>query len=443
MDHHLEPADGQQMRDEAESFHQVNHHLEKEQALQQDSSGKVHPGFGAEATDETRDDSEASVTQHSAAQDSAAQDSASSTREPVRVFRLPIIVNIGGTVLACCAGMVNAISFLVLGRLVSHKTGSLSKVGIGFHDQNFNHASDAATLVLSFLLGSMVCGMLIGKNTVHLGLALYDFCLLGISVLLITTTFVYDERLAANMAAGACGLQNGMATSWGGAVVRTTHVTGLLTDVGLLLGRISSLCARKRCGRRFDRFDKVAFEDDRTKLRVLVTIGLAFLVGIVVGAALETELHRNAFLIPAAITGGAGLLHLAYRVLVLKRSILDTTEIEHVDLSTDPSDLEINNGSTVASLNRDQALQALETLEALQESRQLRQGILSPGSAVIGRGTAGASLVGLGAGGRRLSVCSADSRRSQSSREDLGALGRRPSICSTGSRRSQSSTRSI
>ena len=31
---------------------------------------------------------------------------------------------------------------------------------------------------------------------------------------------------------------NGMATHWGGAVIRTTHVTGLLTDVGLLLGRL-------------------------------------------------------------------------------------------------------------------------------------------------------------------------------------------------------------
>jgi uncharacterized membrane protein YoaK (UPF0700 family) len=35
----------------------------------------------------------------------------------------------------------------------------------------------------------------------------------------------------------ACGLQNALTTHFSSAVVRTTHVTGLLTDVGIILGR--------------------------------------------------------------------------------------------------------------------------------------------------------------------------------------------------------------
>jgi uncharacterized membrane protein YoaK (UPF0700 family) len=34
----------------------------------------------------------------------------------------------------------------------------------------------------------------------------------------------------------ACGLQNAMCTTWSGAVVRTTHFTGTITDTGLVIG---------------------------------------------------------------------------------------------------------------------------------------------------------------------------------------------------------------
>lgn len=34
----------------------------------------------------------------------------------------------------------------------------------------------------------------------------------------------------------ACGMQNGMVTTWSGAVVRTTHFTGTITDTGLVIG---------------------------------------------------------------------------------------------------------------------------------------------------------------------------------------------------------------
>jgi uncharacterized membrane protein YoaK (UPF0700 family) len=37
----------------------------------------------------------------------------------------------------------------------------------------------------------------------------------------------------------ACGMQNAMTTRYSGAVVRTTHLTGMVTDVGLLLGHMA------------------------------------------------------------------------------------------------------------------------------------------------------------------------------------------------------------
>jgi len=253
-----------------------------------------------------------------------------------RVFQVSTTVRAGGAMLALCAGAVNAIAYKRLGRFVSHATGTLTKVGLGLQDSAVADSGDSALLVLSFLCGSLVCGLLIGKNTIHFGMALYDFCLLGVASLLVATVLLADHTCARYLAASACGLQNGMATIWGGAVIRTTHVTGLVTDVGLLLGRLLSMLMRKRCGKAFDAVDMVEAADDLSKLSVLLTLGPAFLLGALVGAYLEHSFGEYAFLFPAGTTGSAGVAYSMYRVFVLHQRFFSDEEMEGVDV---PSDL--------------------------------------------------------------------------------------------------------
>ena len=83
-------------------------------------------------------------------------------------------------------------------------------------------------------------------------------CLIIEAGLLVAATFMEDGIAARYVASAACGVQNGLATHWGGAVIRTTHVTGLFTDVGLLLGRLASMLSRKRCGADLSRPEKDA-----------------------------------------------------------------------------------------------------------------------------------------------------------------------------------------
>merc|ERR1712129_339902 len=165
--------------------------------------------------------------------------------------------------------------------------------------------------------------------------ALYDFCLLGVAVLLVATTLLADYKVARYLAAGACGLQNGMVTMWTGAVVRTTHVTGLLTDVGLIIGRLLSMLLRKRCGKTFDQVDEVEAADDVSKMSVLSSLVLGFLLGVIVGAALEQEYDEYAFLFPAAITGLMGFSYFVLRVWHLGQRVFSTEEMEVVDVPED------------------------------------------------------------------------------------------------------------
>merc|ERR1711981_773115 len=118
--------------------------------------------------------------------------------------------------------------------------------------------------------------------------------------ILVGTTFLAAEGhwTAKFLAAAACGLQNAMTTHWGGAVTRTTHVTGLFTDVGLLLGRLLSLFANK-CSKQSEAFDTVAAADDLNKLSVLGSIAVAYLFGIILGTHSFNAIGQYAFLIPA------------------------------------------------------------------------------------------------------------------------------------------------
>lgn len=244
--------------------------------------------------------------------------------DAVPTFNLPLLVRAVGAILACSAGLINSVAYFELEWFVSHQTGNLSKVGFG--------NMEALAVLLSFVAGSVACGLFIAKDTVHIGLALYDFGLLSISGLLIAATLMHHNPYAKFFAAAACGLQNGMATFWGGAVVRTTHVTGLFTDVGLLIGRLLSLMARKRFGKRFDSIDRVEVVDGVNKLCFLGVLAVSFLLGIIIGANVHGAVHEYAFLVPAAVVGTLGMAYLVHRVFILKQKLFSDTEMELVDI---------------------------------------------------------------------------------------------------------------
>lgn len=73
------------------------------------------------------------------------------------------------------------------------------------------------------------------------------------------------------LVAAALGLQNAMCTSHFGAIFRTTHVTGTVTDIGSTLGRISIIYLRKGCRRsRLSDVELAEVGVDRRKLAVLL-----------------------------------------------------------------------------------------------------------------------------------------------------------------------------
>jgi uncharacterized membrane protein YoaK (UPF0700 family) len=237
-------------------------------------------------------------------------------------FKRPALwVLVFGWSLAACAGFVNTVAFESWGLYVSHVTGATALIARRIEDVHHKEVeleklSEAVTIVLSFVMGSFACGLLIDKNQVHfLGKAFYGVALVGNALLLVVAVLVQERVTGACFAAAACGLQNAMCTSHFGAVVRTTHVTGTATDIGSTLGRLTMLLLRSRC--RYSSMDVVERAEvcvDARKLLVLLPMWFSFLFGCMGGAYAYHHIQGpQALFVPAAITFTIGLGYMLLR----------------------------------------------------------------------------------------------------------------------------------
>jgi len=226
-----------------------------------------------------------------------------------------------GWFLATCAGFVNTVAFLDWNMFVSHMTGTSTKIGMQLEsydhgDSNGMEVCKALGLIVAFVTGSFMCGLLIDKNQVHFGgKSFYGLALVINGAALITATLLPEMPVMSSyLAAMACGLQNAMCTSNFGAVVRTTHVTGTLTDIGSILGRVAMMYLRKGChGSRFNVLDKAELGVDLRKLLVLLPMWVSFVMGALCGAFAERVLGKHAMFIPAFATTFLGLVYMTLR----------------------------------------------------------------------------------------------------------------------------------
>ena len=155
------------------------------------------------------------------------------------INRLPAWVWLAGAGLAAVAGAVNAVGLLGFSqRGLSYLSGTASTIGIDAAAGRWAQAGRLGLIVAAFVAGAAASGALIRGTSLRPGrrygaALLAESSLLALAIPLLTRHPGVGELLLS----GACGLQNAMVSTYSGAIVRTTHVSGTLTDVGVLLGR--------------------------------------------------------------------------------------------------------------------------------------------------------------------------------------------------------------
>ncbi|MDA0148940.1 YoaK family protein [Vibrio sp. LaRot3] len=201
------------------------------------------------------------------------------------ISRLPRWVEYGALLLALLAGIVNAIGLLGFQhQAVSHISGTVTLLGTSIESLD-GMATHLLMILLSFLLGATLSGLFIESTALKLGRRYGVALCIEAGLLFIAYLLLKQDNVTGQyFASAACGLQNAMITTFSGAVVRTTHMTGIITDLGIMIG------ARIR-GERFD----------YRKAKLFIFIFSGFLSGGIVGAKLYTHYQISAFMAPISL----------------------------------------------------------------------------------------------------------------------------------------------
>jgi uncharacterized membrane protein YoaK (UPF0700 family) len=163
--------------------------------------------------------------------------------------------------LAWVAGYTNIVSVLALGHVTSHVSGTSSDLGRAAAGGEWGVGGFLLFLLGTFLLGATVSGVCVevGRRRrwesiyvlpITLQTVLLTALAIGLEVLLVDARgpgviAAPAASALAGLASMAMGLQNATITRISSGVVRTTHVTGVLTDLGLeLAGWLVRLRAR-------------------------------------------------------------------------------------------------------------------------------------------------------------------------------------------------------
>jgi len=151
-----------------------------------------------------------------------------------------------GWVLAFVAGALNAGGFLAVQQYTSHVTGMVSSLADQLALGHLALVVDAGVAVLAFLVGAMVCAVMVNVARRRGMGSEYALPLMLEAVLVLVFGLVgarlasHEELLLPATVLLLCfimGLQNAMVTKLSNATVRTTHMTGVVTDLGIELGK--------------------------------------------------------------------------------------------------------------------------------------------------------------------------------------------------------------
>ncbi len=158
-------------------------------------------------------------------------------------------------VLAFQAGAINVGGFLACHRFVTHTTGFATHFGVEAAKGDYVAAFGMLSVPLFFLFGSMISAFFVDRRlgmgfkpryTLVMFLIFFNmfFVLIAAEFGLFgefgKTLNIYQDYTLLSLLCLSSGIQNAAISSASGAVIRTTHLTGITTDLGIGLVRVLS-----------------------------------------------------------------------------------------------------------------------------------------------------------------------------------------------------------
>jgi uncharacterized membrane protein YoaK (UPF0700 family) len=198
-----------------------------------------------------------------------------------------------GGVLAFVAGAINAGGFLAVQRYTSHMSGIVSALADDLAVGSVALALAGLASLLAFVAGAVTTTVLISWARRRELQSKYALALMLEALLLLlfgvagANLHNFAQLLVPSTVLLLCfimGLQNAIVTKISHAEIRTTHMTGVITDLGIELGRLLYW------NRSADTPQRPAVVANRDKLATLATLLALFFGGGLLGALMFKHL---------------------------------------------------------------------------------------------------------------------------------------------------------
>ena len=192
-----------------------------------------------------------------------------------------------GRWLAFIAGAANAGGFLAVGQYTSHMSGIVSALGDNLAVGDFGLVIAGLSSLAAFTTGAATSAILINWGRRRRAQSEYALPLMLEAVLLLVfgllgSNLENNRFLFVPATVGllcyVMGLQNAIITKISKAEIRTTHMTGIVTDIGIELGKLFYWNVSESGP------GVTAVRADRSRLRLLASLLGMFFIGGLAGA---------------------------------------------------------------------------------------------------------------------------------------------------------------
>jgi len=255
----------------------------------------------------------------------------------------PVILWVTG-LLTFFAGLINVVGIALWQKSIGNVTGVVAKISLDLANVS-GEFGELFAQFWAFVFGSLLSGLLVTARK-----APKDFYRMSDRpvrrasiVLIIVAIFLFigwagtkhggwkdddnSVKFAPAFLSMALGMQNGMTSKHAHAVIRTTHMTGVATDIGLLMGNI---LRREFMLIYEEKFEMKEIAADRLSaawkltnvelesLRLLFVLLFAFFFGGYVGLYMYWTCGIDTLLFPAIVELAMGVGYLYFRARVSK-----------------------------------------------------------------------------------------------------------------------------
>lgn len=218
------------------------------------------------------------------------------------------------SLLSFVAGIVNVAGFLSVQRLTTNVTGHFAFFVDEIFQLKFWQGFIYFLYIFSFFLGSFVSNFIVEIITKKNNRLIYVIPTIVESIILFLLAIFGQFLITQNPNLLACsllfamGLQNSLVTNISNAIVRTTHLTGLFTDLGIELSQL------------FFYKQKSQKEKLHSSIKLRLTIILFFFLGGLLGGILYSSLKLHILAIAATVLiVGVIYDYLKLRIIIQQR----------------------------------------------------------------------------------------------------------------------------